>query len=130
VGLEGTGGLTDQDIEEALKLLSSVSVVSEALKLADLGATAMRGIFETLLEIGACSHTCMHVDRSKIPVPEVVQRFANAFTFDPLKMISSGTLVATLPHAAEKAFESGPCKLFRIGVVTEGEGLLPVNKMN
>lgn len=145
VGLEGTGilasdftneakrrGLTDQDIEEALKLLSSVSVVSEALKLADLGATAMHdvtrgGIFETLLEIGACSHTCMHVDRSKIPVPEVVQRFANAFTFDPLKMISSGTLVATLPpeacDAAEKAFESGPCKLFRIGVVTEGEGL-------
>jgi len=122
VGLEGTGilasdftneakrrGLTDQDIEEALKLLSSVSVVSEALKLADLGATAMHdvtrgGIFETLLEIGACSHTCMHVDRSKIPVPEVVQRFANAFTFDPLKMISSGTLVATLPlkHAMQQ----------------------------
>jgi len=81
VGLEGTGilasdftneakrrGLTDQDIEEALKLLSSVSVVSEALKLADLGATAMHdvtrgGIFETLLEIElALIHACTSTD--------------------------------------------------------------------
>jgi len=146
VGLEGTGilasdfavearkrGLTDQDLNEALKLLSSVSVVSDALKLADLGATAMHdvtrgGILETLLEIASCSGVCMEVDPSRIPVPEVVKRFANAFEFDPLKMISSGTLVATLPpemcETAEALFENQPCKLFRIGVVTEGKGVL------
>jgi len=47
----------------------------------------------------------MHARRPiQNPVPEVVQRFANAFTFDPLKMISSGTLVATLPlkHAMQQ----------------------------
>ena len=146
VGLEGTGilasdfavearkrGLTDQDLNEALKLLSSVSVVSDALKLADLGATAMHdvtrgGILETLLEIASCSGVCMEVDPSRIPVPKVVKRFANAFEFDPLKMISSGTLVATLPpemcETAEALFENQPCKLFRIGVVTEGRGVL------
>lgn len=145
VALEGTGilasdfaddarrrGLSEEDIQEALKLLSSVSVVPEALELADLGATAMHdvtrgGILETLLEIGACSGVRMDVEMSALPVPDVVRRFATAFGFDPLKMISSGSLAVTLPpescEKAEKRFENGFCELRRVGFVSEGGGV-------
>jgi len=145
IGLEGTGilasdftedafsrGLVQQDIDDALKLLESVSVVPEALKLADLGATAMHdvtrgGVLETLLEIGSCSGVCMDITASALPIPPVVKRFADAFEFDPLKMISSGSLAVTLPpecaREAEKSFEKGFCDLKRVGVVTEGKGV-------
>lgn len=145
IGLEGTGilasdfadeavsrGLGRQEIDDALGLLSSVSVVPEALELADLGATAMHdvtrgGILETLLEIGSCSGARMDVDASALPVPPVVRLFADAFGFDPLKMISSGTLAATLPpesaDGVEKRFAGGSCGIRRVGVVAEGEGV-------
>lgn len=145
IGLEGTGilasdfaedarsrGLGEEDLGGALKLLESVSVVPEALELADLGATAMHdvtrgGVLETFLEIGCCSGVCMDIDASALPVPLVVKRFAHVFGFDPLKMISSGTLAVTLPpqsaEEAEKRFEKGFCDLKQVGVVTEGEGV-------
>jgi hydrogenase expression/formation protein HypE len=146
IGLEGTGilasdfadealsrGLGQEDIADALELLSSVSVVPEALELADLGATAMHdvtrgGLLETLLEIGSCSGVRMEVDASSLPVLPVIERFAEAFGFDPLRMISSGTLALTLPpeaeEAAEKRFAKGFCRLRRVGWVTEGKGVL------
>ncbi len=145
IGLEGTGilasdfagdafsrGLVQRDMDDALKLLESVSVVSEALELADLGATAMHdvtrgGVLETFLEIGSCSGACMNVEVSALPVPPVVKRFAEAFGFDPLKMISSGSLAVTLPlecaREAEKRFEKGFCDLRKVGTVTEGKGV-------
>ncbi len=146
VGLEGTGilasdfaaetqrrGLSEHDLAEATALLSSVSVVPEALALAYLGATAMHdvtrgGILETLLEIAACSGVKLDIDERSIPVPLVVRRFAQAFDFDPLRMISSGTLVATLSPDACRAAEgyfsnNGLCDLKQIGIVLEGSGV-------
>lgn len=103
VGLEGTGilasdfavearkrGLSEYDLAEATALLSSVSVVPEALALADLGATAMHdvirgGVLETLLEIAACSGVSLKIDECSIPVPPVVCCFAQAFGFHSLE---------------------------------------------
>jgi len=95
-------GLSEQDLEEAHHLLGEVSVVPEALILAEHGATTMHdvtrgGILETLLELAQLSKVCIEVDDSRLPIPSVVGRFAQAFQFDPLRMISSGTLAATVP---------------------------------
>jgi hydrogenase maturation factor len=95
-------GLTQQDLVEALDLMGEVSVVPEAVALAEHGATAMHdvtrgGLLETLLEISHLSGVGIDVDASRLPIPPVVARFAQAFKFDPLRMISSGTLAATLP---------------------------------
>ena len=95
-------GLTRQDLGEARKLMSEVSVVQEALVLAEQGATSMHdvtrgGVLETLLEIALLSNVGISIDASRVPIPPIVSRFARAFQFDPLKMISSGTLAATVP---------------------------------
>ena len=95
-------GINEGDLEEARRLIDEVSVLPEALVLAEHGATAMhdvtRGrVLETLLEIADLSGVGMEVDASRLPIRPVIARFARAFQFDPLQMISSGTLAATIP---------------------------------
>jgi hydrogenase expression/formation protein HypE len=111
-------GLSDQDLLVARQLLSKVSVLPEALVLSTQGVTSMHdatrgGLLETLLEIAYLSETGIEVEFSQIPVPPVVSRFADAFGFDPLKMISSGTLVATIP---DKRLEDATQALGELGV--------------
>lgn len=102
-------GLNNQDLSDANQLMAGISIVPEALLLARHGATAMHdvtrgGLLETLLEISQLSGLGVHIDAESIPMVPVVSRFAKAFQFDPLKMLSSGTLVATIsPEKVEEA---------------------------
>ncbi|MGC9521994.1 MAG: AIR synthase family protein [Anaerolineae bacterium] len=97
-------GLNEQEVAEGRRVMADVSVVREALLLAEGGATAMHdvtrgGLLETLLEIALLSDVGIEVDYDRLPIPSIVSRFAQAFQFDPLRMISSGTLAVTLPPA-------------------------------
>lgn len=125
-------GLTDKDINEAGSLIENVSVVPEALALSELGATAMHdvtrgGLMETLLEIAALSDVGIELEMEKLPIDPIVERFASAFEYDPLRMISSGTLAVTLPPqslsqaAAELEALSVPHAV--VGRVVEGNGV-------
>jgi hydrogenase expression/formation protein HypE len=125
-------GLGRKDLEEAQYLMREVSVIPEALALAKHGATAMHdvtrgGLLETLLEIAHLSKVSIEVDTSKLPMRPVVDRFAEAFQFDPLQMISSGTLVATVPpdNAADivKALAERNVDSADVGCVTDGVGV-------
>ncbi len=116
VAVEGTGilaqdfadvakdlGLGEDDLAEARRLMEQVSVVKEAVAIAARGATAMHdvtrgGLLETLLEMASLSEVALEVDAGLLPIPAVVTRFAEAFRFDPLWMISSGTLAVTVPE--------------------------------
>ncbi len=96
-------GLSESEIREAGSLIENVSVVPEALALSKLGATAMHdvtrgGLMETLLEIAVLSDVAIQLHEEKLPIAPIVERFARAFDFDPLRMISSGTLAVTLPQ--------------------------------
>jgi len=95
-------GLSEEELAEGRKVMASVSVVPEAIALADSGVTAMHdvtrgGLLEALLEIAHLSKAGIEIDAGTLPVPPIVERFAEAFEFDPLKMISSGTLAVTVP---------------------------------
>ena len=130
-------GLTRQDLVEARKLMSEVSVVQEALILAEQGATSMHdvtrgGVLETLLEIALLSNVGISIDAGRVPILPIVSQFAKAFQFDPLKMISSGTLAATVPpermsHVTDSLRKAGV--LFAdVGRVTDGVGVLLLRK--
>ena len=95
-------GLSADELSEARRLMGSISVVPEALALAEHGATAMHdvtrgGLLETLLEIAHLSDVGIEVHADRLPIAPIVTRFAQAFEFDPLRMISSGTLAVTIP---------------------------------
>ena len=125
-------GLSEKDLMEARGLMVEVSVVPEALALAAQGVTTMHdvtrgGLQETLLEIAHLSGVGIKVDGSRLPVPSVVCRFAQAFQFDPLKMISSGALAATVPpeqveDVSQALTELGTPFAF-VGRVAEGTGV-------
>lgn len=125
-------GLGKEEVDKAKDLIHEVSVLPEALALAKHGATAMHdvtrgGLLETLLEISIPSHIGIEVDTSRLPIHPVVDSFARAFRFDPLRMISSGTLAATVPP---ESLAEATAALNEIGVlwadvgqVTDGAGV-------
>ncbi len=144
MGLEGTAilawdypgecrrrGLSEEDIREAKKLAEALSVVPEALRLAELGATAMHdptrgGVLEAFLEMAWGAKKAFRIQKEQIPLLPVVQHFARAFDFDPLRMISSGALAVTLPQ--EKIPEATRAiapwaSLYTVGVVEAGAGV-------
>lgn len=125
-------GLGEGELVEARRLMMQISIVKEAVAIAVHGGTAMHdvtrgGLMETLLEIAALSGVAIEVDAALLPVAPVVARFARAFAFDPLWMISSGTLVATVPAgrvtAVRHALEEMAMPFAFIGKVTEGSGV-------
>ena len=130
-------GLTRQDLEAAGKLMTEVSVVQEALILAEHGATSMHdvtrgGVLETLLEIALLSNVSISIDASRVPIPPIVSQFASAFQFDPLRMISSGTLAATVPSdrmsKVSDSLRKAGVPFADVGRVTEGVGVLLLQK--
>jgi hydrogenase expression/formation protein HypE len=130
-------GLEKEDIKKAQDLINEVSVIPEALVLAEHGATAMHdvtrgGLLETLLEISILSNIGIEVDTSRLPIQPVVARFAQAFRFNPLGMISSGTLTATVPPkrlAEATAALNGIGVLWAdVGQVTDGAGVRLLSK--
>jgi len=125
-------GLSGQDIDDARQLMKQVSVIPEANILGAHGATAMHdvtrgGLMETLLEVAELSHVGLQVDDDLIPIPKIVARFSDAFQFDPMKMISSGTLVATVSPShigeANGCLRESGILFADIGRVVQGNGL-------
>lgn len=124
-------GMSQAEINAASALYSQVSVIQEALLLAKLGATCMHdvtrgGLLETLREIAMLSEVGISVDFARVPIPVVAKRFIDAFKFDPLRMISSGTLVATLPEdrlqEASDALVQAAIPFADVGLVRVGKG--------
>jgi hydrogenase expression/formation protein HypE len=127
-----TLGLSEEELDEGRRVMAGVSVIPEALVLASKGVTAMHdvtrgGILETLLEIAYLSEVGIEVAFSRLPIPSIVSRFAQAFRFDPLRMISSGTLVVTLPPERAEDVSTALGELGTpfafVGSVTEGAGV-------
>lgn len=125
-------GLNKKELDEGRNMMASVSVVPEALAFSEQDVTAMHdvtrgGLLETLLEIAYLSNTGIEVNGDLLPIPSIVSRFAGAFGFDPLRMISSGTLAVTVPPAREKdaarALERSGTPFAFVGRVVEGSGV-------
>jgi hydrogenase expression/formation protein HypE len=84
-------GVSEEELEEGSRVMAEVSVLPEALVLAEKGVTAMHdvtrgGMLETLLEIAHLSAAGIEVAFSRLLISPIVSRFAQAFQFDPLQM--------------------------------------------
>ncbi len=96
-------GVKRSIIEKASEFLYDISVVDKALMLAETGlVNSMHdptegGIIQALREIGAASGSCARIYRDQVPLDPVVEAISGALGIDPLKLLSSGSLVATIP---------------------------------
>lgn len=126
-------GVEEELLERGARFLEMISVVREALLLAKMGASSMHdptegGVLGGLAEVAYASGKLVEVWEERIPVAEETRVLCEALELDPLKLISSGTLIATLsPERAEEALETlrrEGVDACLIGEVREGRGLL------
>ena len=103
-------GVDRRLIERAEGFIRGVSVVREALILAGAGiATAMHdptegGVLGGVSELAHASGVRIRVYEERIPVAPETRVLAQALGVDPLRLISSGVLIATVPgQRAEEA---------------------------
>ncbi|MCL7396515.1 MAG: AIR synthase family protein [Thaumarchaeota archaeon] len=89
-------------LEKAERYYEKISVVGEALKLARMGVTtAMHdptegGVLGGVYELAEASNTSFIIYEDKIPVSMETREICNALGCDPLKLISSGVLLACI----------------------------------
>jgi len=105
-------GVPREVVERGRQFIRMVSVAKEALALAEAGlATSMHdptegGLVGGLVEIAYASGKTLEVWEDRVPIAEETLAMARALGLDPLKLISSGVLIATVPEArAREALE-------------------------
>lgn len=145
-GLEGTSILVAEKAEQlrphlgeaewrdALSLSQTfgISVVTEALLAAEHGATAMHdptegGISMALYELASASGNGMRIELDTIPVLPVTQKMCEYFQISPFGLISSGTLLLTIPPERwpqlQERLQAEGIEARAIGTVGEGSGV-------
>lgn len=125
-------GVSENILKNGKEFLRFVSVVKEALALSSAGlARSMHdatngGVLEGVLEMAYASKKTIEVFEDKIPIAEETIAMTNALGIDPLKLISSGVLIASIPNGrSDEAIEllrSIGVKASLIGRVVEFSG--------
>ncbi len=97
-------GVSEEIIKRGERFIEKVSVVKEALALAEAGlATSMHdptegGLLGGLVEIAYASNKTIYIWEENILLAEETAAITGTLGLDPLKLISSGTLIATIPQ--------------------------------
>ncbi|MBP1449783.1 MAG: AIR synthase family protein [Thermoproteus sp.] len=110
-------GIPEDVLKAAAGFIKQISVVREALAISDL-ATSMHdptegGIAAGLAEMAHASGASIEADPSRIPVSREAEALCKAAGLDPLRTLSSGSLLATVP---EEKVEEALDRLRKLGV--------------
>ncbi|MEM1921265.1 MAG: AIR synthase family protein [Desulfurococcaceae archaeon] len=115
IGLEGAGviaydfgeiliekGVDRNYIEDAKKYIDEISIVDKALVIKDYVNTmhdpTEGGVIQSFREIALASNTSITVDIDSIELDEKVVAITSVLGLDPFKLLSSGSIVATVPE--------------------------------
>jgi hydrogenase expression/formation protein HypE len=137
-GVEGTAiigtdprfgkGLEREVIAAARGYFEKLSVVEEAVAAYKTGLVhAMHdctegGVLGAIFEMATASGLGLRVEEDEIPVSEVTASMCSALGIDPLKLISSGTLIV--------AVEKGGEEEVRDAVASVGSTISPIGRLN
>ncbi len=115
-------------IERASRFIRRVSVVREALTLAERGlADSMHdptegGVLGGVAEMAYASNVTITVYENRIPVAPETRALARAAGLDPLRLISSGSLLAAVPRGmASRALEALAAEGVEASIIGEVE---------
>jgi hydrogenase expression/formation protein HypE len=126
--LEGRG-VPKEVIERARGFTRYISVVKEALAIADL-VHAMHdategGLLQGLLEVAEASGVRLRVSIDDVPILPETRTIFDALGLDPLRSLSSGMLIAAVPRSllpiAQERLDKVGIKYSVIGEVVKGE---------
>lgn len=141
-GLEGTSiiatdyklNLPEATIKEAQELSAMLSVIEEGKIASQLNAHAMHdvtegGILGACWEMAECSGTGVMVYEDKIPVAACTKEICNYIGINPLRLISSGSMLISTDNPLEliNKLEQNNIKATVIGEITQKDMLLEKN---
>ncbi|MFO7635743.1 MAG: AIR synthase family protein [Clostridia bacterium] len=129
--LEGAFG--KDFVKRAQSLIQSISVVREGIIGTEAGVHAMHdvtegGVLGAVWEMCTASGKGCIIEEKSIPLAEETLRICAHFGIDPLKLISSGSMLMSISPCNEPILARAladakiPCR--RIGVITESGGCL------
>lgn len=125
------GRLTDGEIGECESFKNSLSVAAEGRIASEMGASAMHdvtegGILGACHEVAECSGKGITVYADKIPVLPVTKKLCNIFGINPLRLISSGSMLITAsqPDKLIAALKDEGIAATVIGVITGDKKLI------
>lgn len=143
LGLEGTyilindyeervkNVLTKEEIEFGKSLINKISVLEEGKIGGEFGVNSMHDITEGgllggLFEVAMASNTGFKIFRDKIPMFDITKKVCKEFKIDPLRVISSGSMLITTKNGEEliKKLNRKGIDASIIGIICEKDGIL------
>lgn len=128
--------LTDEEINEAKSYINYISVIKEGKISGEFGVNSMHDITEggllgALWEVSEGSGLGFKIYKDKLPITNITQKLCDLFNIDPLKFISSGSMLITCRNGqklVEKLKENG-IKASLVGkIIKEGKILVENEK--
>lgn len=123
--------LTYGEIEEAKNYAKYLSVVKEGIIAGEFGVNSMHditegGVLGALWEVAEASDSGFKVYKEKMPVSSVTQKICDKYSIDPLRFISSGSMLITTKKGNEliKILEEEGIKATIIGKIIRGKSIL------
>lgn len=123
--------LTEEEIREAKTFTDMLSVMGEGKIAGNLGVNSMHDITEggllgALWEMAEASKVGFEVYEEEIPVRDVTRKLCSKFNIDPLKLISSGSMLITTTQGDKlvELLKQNSINAVIIGKITEGRGVL------
>jgi hydrogenase expression/formation protein HypE len=143
IGLEGTHILINdhpgriekilskEEIELGKSLINKISVLDEGKIGGEFGVNSMHDITEGgllggLFEIAMASNKGFKIFKDKIPMLDITKKVCEEFKIDPLRLISSGSMIITTKSGNEliKLLEAEGINARIIGKICEQGGIL------
>lgn len=143
IGLEGTyilindyeervkKVLSKEEIELGKSLMDKISVLEEGKIGGEFGVNSMHDITEGgllggLFEVAMASNKGFKICKDKIPMLDITKKVCREFQIDPLRLISSGSMLITTENGEEliKRLNERGIEASIIGAVYEDGGIL------
>lgn len=123
--------LSKEEINDAVISMNQISVVKEGIIAQKYGVHSMHditegGVLGALWEVAKASNKGFKVYEKNMPIPEAARKICSKFQIDPLRLISSGSMLITTKGGEElvKILEEEGIKATIIGKITKNEGII------
>ncbi len=98
--------LSDEELNKAKTYTEKLSVVNEGIIAGEFGVNSMHditegGVLGALWEISEGSKVGFRIHKDKLPINNITEKLCRGFSIDPLRFISSGSMLITCKNGAD-----------------------------